>query len=140
VKARNDPIHTEKYADKWTALRERVDTVMCDLQRLSIKAQNHSLNNWFKEVVKSMEAVKVRRNKLYISDYPFFLDASSIITSAIKEYLNISWLTMLHVNSQISILEKLTKPEPAEDKRVEKLEQELFEKKMFCENLKRHMA
>ena len=45
MKARNDPIHTEKYADKWTALRERVDTVLCELQRLSIETQNQSLYN-----------------------------------------------------------------------------------------------
>lgn len=140
MKARNDPIHTEKYEDKWTALKERVDTVMCDLQRLSIEAQNQSLNNWFKEVIKSMEAVEVRRNIFYISDSPFFLDASSIITSTIKVDLKLSWLTKLHVKPQIPILEKLKKSESVEDKRVEKLEQELFEQKMLSENLKGQMA
>jgi len=139
VKARIDPIHTEKYADKWTPQRERVDTIICDLQRLSIEALNQSLNNLFKEVVNIMEVVEVRRNILYISDSPFFLDASSIITSSIKEDLNITWLTQLHVKPQIPILDKLKKPEPVEDNRVEKLEQELFQRKMLSENLKRQM-
>jgi len=70
VKARNDPV-----------------------QRLSVDAQNQSLNNWFQELIKTMEEVEIRRHKLYLSNYPFFLDASSLITFAIKEDLNISWLT-----------------------------------------------
>jgi len=93
---------------------------LCELQRLSIEAQNQSLYNWFKEVVSCMEAMEVRKERLYILDSPFFLDASSIITSSIKEDLNISWLTKLHVKPQIPILEKLKMSEPAEDKRVEK--------------------
>jgi len=55
VKTRNDLIHTGKYEDKWTALRERVDRVMCELHKLSIEAQNQSLNNWFKEVVNNVK-------------------------------------------------------------------------------------
>jgi len=66
VKARNDLVQTENYEDKWIALREVVDTVLCDLQRLSIEAQNQSLNNWFKEVIRSMEAMEFRRNISYI--------------------------------------------------------------------------
>jgi len=31
VKARNNLIHTDNYEDKWTAFRERVDTIMCAL-------------------------------------------------------------------------------------------------------------
>jgi len=79
VKARNDPVHTENYEDQWIALIEVVDRVFCDLQRLSIEAQNQSINKWFKEVIKSMEEVEIRRNKFYISDSPFLLDVSSII-------------------------------------------------------------
>jgi len=45
VKARNYLIHTENYEEKWTALRERVDTVMCELQKLSLKAHDQSVNN-----------------------------------------------------------------------------------------------
>jgi len=100
VKARNDLIHTERYEDKWTALRERVDTVMRELQKLSIEAHNQSLNNWFKEVVNSMKEVevnKVKTNRLYISDTPFFLDASTIITSGVQENFDLSWLTKLKI-------------------------------------------
>jgi len=85
------------YEDKWIDLTEGVDNVFCDLQRLSIEAQNQSLNNWFKEVIKSMQEVEVRRIKVYISDSPFFLDLSLIITSSVKENLNTSWLTQLHL-------------------------------------------
>jgi hypothetical protein len=85
VKARNDAVYTENYEDKWIALREVVDKVFNDLQRLSVEAQNQAFNNWFKEVIKSREVVEVRRNKSYISYFPFFLDLSSIITSSVKE-------------------------------------------------------
>lgn len=136
---RNDLVHIENYEDKWIALREVVDNVFCDLQRLSIKAQNQSLSKWFKEVIKSMEAVQVSRNILYISDSPFFLDASSIITSSVREDLNTSWLTQVKVKPAILILKKL-KQDPEQDKRVKKLEQELFDQKMLTEALKRQMA
>lgn len=87
-----------------------------------------------------MEETEVIRNKLYISDSPFFLDASSVISSSVKEDLNISWLTRLHGKPQIPIIEQLKKPEPVEDIRVEKLEQELFEQKMLSEKFKRQMS
>jgi len=70
VETKNDPVHTVNYEDKWIALREVVDIVFCDLQRLSIEAQNQSLNKWFREVIRSMESVEVRRNKLFISESP----------------------------------------------------------------------
>jgi len=50
VKARNHPVHTEQYVEKWTALREMIDRVLCDLQRLYVEAQNHSLNNWLRKL------------------------------------------------------------------------------------------
>jgi len=40
VKTRNDPIHSENYEGKWISLREVVDRVFNDLQRLSIEARN----------------------------------------------------------------------------------------------------
>jgi len=124
VKARNNQVHTKNYEDKWIALREVVDKVFCDLQRSSVEAQNQPLKNWFKEVITNMEAVEVRMNRLYISDSPFFLDLSSIITSSVKENMDTSWLTQVYVKPQISFLEKLKMHDPVEDKKVEKLEQE----------------
>jgi len=97
VKARNNFVHTENYEEKWSALRERVDTVMCELQKLSLEAHNQSiniLNNWFKDVVSSMKEVEVNRdqekNRLYISYTLFFLDASSIITFGVQDNLDLS--------------------------------------------------
>jgi len=79
VKARRNFVHKENYEEKCIALRERVDTVMCELQKLSLEAHNQSintLNNWFKDVVSSMEEVEINRNqekkKCYISNSPFF--------------------------------------------------------------------
>jgi len=109
VKSRNDPIHTDNYEQKWNALRERVDRVMRALQKLSIEAMNQSLNNWSKEVVNNMKEVEVNKDNstLYISDSPFFLDASVIITSGVQDNLDLSWLTKLTMQDDISILEKL---------------------------------
>jgi hypothetical protein len=67
---------------------------------LSVEAQNQALNNWFKEVIKSMEVVEVRRNRLYILDSPFFLDLSSLITSSVKEDLDTSWITQVFIKPQ----------------------------------------
>jgi len=52
-----------------------------------VEAQNQALNNWFKEVIRSMEVVEVIRKRMYISDFPFLIDLSSIITQSIKEDL-----------------------------------------------------
>jgi len=41
----NNPIHTKSYEEKWIALREVVDIVFCYHQRLSVEAQNQSLQN-----------------------------------------------------------------------------------------------
>ena len=75
-------VHQRNYQDEWTTLRERVDYVMRELQKLSLEAHNQALNtlkNWFKEVVSIMEEVEVTRNqennKLYISDTPIYLNA-----------------------------------------------------------------
>jgi len=84
--------------------------------------------------------MEVRRNRLYISDSPFFLDLSSIITQSIKEDLDTSWLTQVYVNPQIKVLEKLNNQGLEEDKRAEKLQQELFDQKMITEALKKQMA
>jgi len=111
VKARNDPIHTKSYEDKWIALRERVDTVMCEFQNLSIEAHYKSLINWFKKFIYNMKEVEVNRfkakSRLYILNSPFFLDASAIITSGDQENLDLSWLTNLKIQPKTSTLEKL---------------------------------
>jgi len=62
VESRNHIIPTGNYEDQWIALRKRVDYVMCELQKLSQKAQNQTLNNWFKDVAKSMQEVELNRN------------------------------------------------------------------------------
>jgi len=86
--------------NEWARLRIRVD-----------KALN-TLNEWFTEVVKNMKEVYVNRNqeksKLYISNTPIFLDASSIITSSVQsENPNLTWLTKLKIQAETPILEKL---------------------------------
>jgi len=49
-----------------------------------------------------------KKDRLYISDTPVVLDASSILPSSVQDAeCNISWLTKLLVQSDIPILEKL---------------------------------
>jgi len=54
---------------------------MCALQKLSVEAQDQTLNNWFQQVVSSMKEVEVNKDKkkLYISDSPFFMYITTII-------------------------------------------------------------
>jgi len=76
---------------------------MVELQKFSIEAHNQALDTfkeWFKEVVTSMKEVNINRNqemsKLYISDTPIYMDASSIITSSVhSENPDVKWLTKL---------------------------------------------
>jgi len=115
VKTRNNLVHEDNYVEEWTSLRERVDYVMFELQKSSLEAHNQamsSLQDWIKNVISSMEEVNVKRDqemsKLYISDTPIYIDASSIITTSVhSENLDIRWLTKLKIHVDAPILEKL---------------------------------
>ena len=92
VEARHNPIHTTRYEEKWIELRERVDKVMRALQKPSVEAQDQTVNNWFQEVVRNLKEVEVSKDKtkLYISDSPFFMDTSAIISIVVQDDLNLS--------------------------------------------------
>jgi len=147
VQSRSNFVHKNNYVDEWTSLRERVDFIMCELQKLSLEAHNQPLNNlkdWFKEVVKSMEEVNVNRNqkmsKLYISDTPFYLDASSIISSSVQsENPDLTWLTKLKIQVDATILEKL-KNDSEQEQRIKKLEKDLLEQRLMYAGLQRRMS
>ena len=100
-------------------------------------------NTWFKNVISSMKEVEINReqekHKLFISDSPFYLDASSIITANVHEDLSLNWLTKLKVHIDAPILAKLQSDSEQEQK-IKKLEKELFEQKLMFEELKRNMA
>jgi len=84
---------------------------MCELQTQSLKAHNQAMNSlqdWFKNAITSMEEVNVRRHqemsKLYISDTPVYMDASSIISACMhSENPDFRWLTKLKVNVDVPI-------------------------------------
>ena len=147
MQSRSNFVHKNNYVDEWTSLRERVDFIMCELQKLSLEAHNQPLNNlkdWFKEVVKSMEEVNVNRNqkmsKLYISDTPFYLDASSIISSSVQsENPDLTWLTKLKIQVDATILEKL-KNDSEQEQRIKKLEKDLLEQRLMYAGLQRRMS
>ena len=128
MKTRSNFVHEKNYVDEWTTLRERVDSVTCELQKLSLEAHNQPLNtlkDWFKGVIYSMEEVEVNKNqeksKLYLSDTPMYLDASSIITASVhSEHPDFKWLTKLKIQVDAQILEKL--------KNYSVLEQRVFRK------------
>jgi hypothetical protein len=119
---------------------------MCEHQKLYLEAHKESINIlsiWLKNVVSSMKEVEINREqekqKLYISNSPFYLDASSIITANVHEDLSLNWLTKLKVHTNAPILVKLQSDSEQEQK-IKKLEKELFEQKLMYEELKRNMA
>jgi len=61
---------------------------MFEMKKLSQEAHNQTLYNWFEDVARSMEEVELNTNlvksRLYISDIPVYMDASSIITSSVQ--------------------------------------------------------
>jgi len=115
---------------------------MCELQKLSLEAHIQALNtlkDWFKGVVESMEEVEVNKNqeksKLYISDTPIYMDASSIITACVhSENPNFRWLTKLKIQSDAPILEKL-KNDSEQEKRIKKVEKDLLEQRLMYSEL-----
>jgi len=90
-----------------------------------------------------MEEVEVNRNqeknKLYISDTPFYLDASSIITAECTFWE--SWFQVVNQvedSSWCSTLEKF-KNDSEQELRIMKLEKDLFEQKLKYVELQRKM-
>lgn len=144
VNARNNFVHEEDYVKEWRRLRERVDFVMSELQKSCLEAHSNaknSLHDWFKDVVKSMQEVEIKRtqerSKLYISDTPMFLDASGIISSCVhSENLDLKWLTKLKVQRDSPILEKL-KSDSELEKENKKLKKDLLEHKLAFDEYKR---
>jgi len=144
VKVRNNFVHEEDYVKEWRRLRERVDFVMSELQKSSLESHSNAqsiLNDWFKDVVKSMQEVKIKRTqeriKLYISDTFMFLDASGIISSSVhSENLDLKWLTKLKVQSDSPILEKL-KNDSELEKENKRLKKELLEQRLLLVEYKR---
>ena len=119
---------------------------MCELHKQSLEAYNQAMNSlqdWFKSVICSMDEVYVKRDqemsKLYISDTPIFMDASSIITASVhSQNLDIRWLTKLKIQTDAPILEKLKKDSELEKENKE-LKKDLFEQRMLCAKLQRKM-
>ena len=93
-----------------------------------------------KEVFTNMVEININRNqKLYLSDTPIFMDASSIISSSVKsEDPDIKWLTKLLIQSDAPILEKLKKDSALEKKNKE-LKKALFEKRLLTAELQKKL-
>jgi len=87
-----------------------------------------------------MEEININRNqKLYLSDTPIFMDASSIISSSVKyEDPDIKWLTKLLIKSDAPILEKLQK-DSALEKENKELKKALFEQRLLTDELQKKL-
>jgi len=97
---RNKTIHLENYEDKWNNLMKLVNKTLIDLQTLSNQAHDQTLRKWFKEVIKSMEAVESKRLVKQLSDSPQFIDQTKEIPVAIKNGLDTSWITSMFIKSE----------------------------------------
>jgi len=146
VKTRNNFVHKKDYVNEWARLRERVDFVVCELQKTSLEAHDkalNTLNEWFTEVVKSMEEVydnmNQEKSKLYISDTPIYMDALSIITSSVQsENPDLTWLTKMKIQAKTPILEKLKNDSKLETEKKQ-LKKELLERRLMYAELQRKM-
>lgn len=90
-----------------------------------------------------MQEVEVNKNqersKLYLSDTPIYLDASSIISSSVhSENPDFRWLTKLKIQDDAPILEKL-KNDYELEKSNKKLKKKLFEQRLMYAELQRKM-
>ena len=79
------------------------------------------------------------KSKLYISNTPIFLDASSIITSSVQsENPDLTWLTKLKIQAETPILEKL-KHDFELEKENKQLKKKLLEQRLINVELQRKM-
>jgi len=139
VNSRNQAIHIENYEDKWNNMRSVVNRVFSGLKKLLIQAQNQALKDWFAEVIKSMEAVEVKRSVKLISDSPHYACLSKMIHEAVRSSLDTSWINKVFVKLAKPVLKALKLKEPKE-MFVKKLQLELFEQKLVYETLRRQLA
>ena len=68
VNSRSNLIHNQNYVSAWTSLRERVEDMMCELQKLCLDAHNKALDvlrDWFKEVAQNMDEININRNQKF---------------------------------------------------------------------------
>jgi len=143
IKSRSNLIHNQDYISEWTSLSGRVDDMMCELQKPCLDTHNKALielQDWFKQVIKNMEEININRNqKLYLSDTPIYMDASSIISSSVKsEDPDVKWLTKLLIKSDAPILEKLKKDTTLEKENKE-LKKTLFEQRLLIAELQKKL-
>jgi len=107
VKTRNNFVHEKEYVDEWTRLRDRVEYMMCELQKLSLEAHDKALidlQQWFQGVTMNMEEVEFNRSleksRLYLSGTPMHINASSIISSSVhSDNPDFRWLTKLKIQT-----------------------------------------
>ena len=146
VKTRSNFVHEKDYVSEWTSLRNRVEYIMCELQKLSLEAHDKALidlQKWFKGVTLNMKEVEVNisqeRSRLYLSDTPIYLDASGVISSGVHfENLDLRWLTKLKIQTDSPIPEKL-KDDPILEKENKELKKALFEQKIMVAELQRKL-
>jgi len=141
--SRSNLIHTKDYVSASTSLRERVEDMMCELQKLCLDAHDEALvelREWFKEVAQNMEELNINKNqKLYLSDTPIYMDALTIISSSVKsEDPDVKWLTKLLIKSEAPILKKLKK-DTALRKENKELNKALFEQRLLIVDLQKKL-
>jgi len=147
VKTRNNLVHEEDYVSEWTSLRSRVDYMMCELQKLSLEAHDKvvlDLQQWFQGVTVNLEKVELNRSlersRLYLSDTPMYLDASSIILSSVhSDNPDLSWLTKLKIQTSDAPILKKLQDDPVFEKENKELKKALFEHKILVVELQRKM-
>ena len=147
MKARNSLVHKEDYVSDWTSLRSRVDYMMGELQKLSLEAYDNALldlQQWFQGVTVNLEKVELNRSlersRLYLSDTPMYLDASSIILSSVhSDNPDLRWLTKLKIHTSDAPILKKLQDDPVLAKENKELKKALFEHKILVAELQKKM-
>ena len=82
----------------------------------------------------------LEKNKLYLSDTPMYLNASSIISSSVhSENPDFKWLTKLKIQTSDAPLVEKLKDDPVLKKANKELKKALFEHKVLVAELLRKM-
>jgi len=120
---------------------------MCELQKLSLEAHDKALldlQQWFQGVTMNLEEVELNKSleksRLYLSDTPMYMDASSIILSSVlSDNPDFSWLTKLKIWTSDAPILKKVEDDPVLEKENKELKKFLFEHKVLVAELQRKM-
>jgi hypothetical protein len=98
------------------------------------------LRKWFKDVVKSMEDVELKKSVKQPSNTPHYPDPTREIPQIVKIGLDTSWITSMFIKPEKVVIKRLDLEDPEEVRLIEKLQEDLLDQKLISKDLKNQLT